>query len=377
MAEAPRSLEELVRPHIDSFDYFIGEGLQNVVELLKPVEIEQPGTSRRARVWFESPRVALPLKDDAAGAADKRLFPRDCREADAGGGPTHRLTRLMGHLPIMLRSTACYLRDLTPAQLVARKEEAMEVGGYFICNGLERIIRMLIQQRRHYVMGLRRSAYQKRGPTFTDVATLLRCVRRDETSATVRCHYLWDGTASFAFTIARAEYFVPVGVLLKCFLEVSDRELYTLLLALIPQDPGGGDTAVADCAERLLQAVAQLGLHTRVQCLESLGSLFRGTIEAAAHLTDLQVRLPCLVVRTQARWRTHWTAFQGLGGMESDMAAKRRNQGCGMRWPLDARICALFTYMPDRSSSVSCTTAPSTSCRTAHLPSISCNTRWA
>lgn len=62
------------------------------------------------------------------------------------------------------------------AQLVARKEEAMEVGGYFICNGLERIIRMLIQQRRHYVMGLRRSAYQKRGPTFTDVATLLRWV---------------------------------------------------------------------------------------------------------------------------------------------------------------------------------------------------------
>lgn len=39
MVEAPRSLEELVRPHIDSFDYFIGEGLQNVVELLKPVEV--------------------------------------------------------------------------------------------------------------------------------------------------------------------------------------------------------------------------------------------------------------------------------------------------------------------------------------------------
>ncbi|CAL8465768.1 g5304 [Coccomyxa elongata] len=303
MVEAPRSLEELVRPHIDSFDYFIGEGLQNVVELLKPVEIEQPGTLRRARVWFESPRVARPLKDDAGGAADKRLFPRDCREAgttykgafhldimvqDAGGGPAHRLTRLMGHLPIMLRSTACYLRHLTPAQLVARKEEAMEVGGYFICNGLERIIRMLIQQRRHYVMGLRRSAYQKRGPTFTDVATLLRCVRRDESSATVRCHYLRDGTASFAFTIGRAEYFVPVGVLLKCFLEVSDHEIFTRLLALIPQDPGGGDTAMADRVERLLQAAAQLGLHTRVQCLEYLGSLFRGIIEAPAHLTDLQ-----------------------------------------------------------------------------------------
>ena len=59
-------------------------------------------------------------------------------------------------------------------QLVKRKEESMEVGGYFICNGLERIIRMLIQQRRHYIMALRRSAYQKRGSAFTDAATLLR-----------------------------------------------------------------------------------------------------------------------------------------------------------------------------------------------------------
>lgn len=48
---------------------------------------------------------------------------------------------------------------------------------------------------------------------------------------------------------------------------------------------------MADCAERLLQTAAQLGLHMRVQCLEYLGVLFRGTIEAPAQLTDLQVRL--------------------------------------------------------------------------------------
>lgn len=53
-----------------------------------------------------------------------------------------------------------------------------------------------------------------------------RCVRGDEQSATVRCHYLTDGTVNFAFTIRRSEYFIPAGVLLKCFMEVSDRELY-------------------------------------------------------------------------------------------------------------------------------------------------------
>ena len=40
MTEPPKSLDELVRPHVDSFDYFIGEGLQTVVDLLEPIEVE-------------------------------------------------------------------------------------------------------------------------------------------------------------------------------------------------------------------------------------------------------------------------------------------------------------------------------------------------
>ena len=53
-----------------------------------------------------------------------------------------------------------------------------------------------------------------------------RCVREDEQSATVRCHYLTDGTVNFAFTIRRAEFFIPAGVLLKCFMEMSDKEIF-------------------------------------------------------------------------------------------------------------------------------------------------------
>lgn len=40
---------------------------------------------------------------------------------------------------------------LTPKELVERHEEAEEWGGYFIINGLEKIIRMLIMPRRNYV----------------------------------------------------------------------------------------------------------------------------------------------------------------------------------------------------------------------------------
>lgn len=58
-----------------------------------------------------------------------------------------------------------------------------------------------------------------------------RCVRQDENSATVRCHYLTDGTVNFAFTVRRQEFFIPVGILFKCFMEVSDRELSDKLMA--------------------------------------------------------------------------------------------------------------------------------------------------
>ncbi len=51
------------------------------------------------------------------------------------------------------------------------------MGGYFVCNGIERLIRLLVQTRRHYVMALRRGAYHKRGANYTDAATLVRWAR--------------------------------------------------------------------------------------------------------------------------------------------------------------------------------------------------------
>lgn len=35
----PQSLEGLAQPHIDSFDYFLGEGLDRVIENMDGVEV--------------------------------------------------------------------------------------------------------------------------------------------------------------------------------------------------------------------------------------------------------------------------------------------------------------------------------------------------
>ena len=52
---------------------------------------------------------------------------------------------------MVFQSAACNLHKLGPKELVGHGEEAQEMGGYFIINGNERIIRMLIMPRRNYV----------------------------------------------------------------------------------------------------------------------------------------------------------------------------------------------------------------------------------
>ncbi|KAL0055264.1 hypothetical protein WJX82_009622 [Trebouxia sp. C0006] len=298
----PPEFVDLVKPHVQSFDYFLGDGLTRVVELLEPVEIVHPVTRQTHRIWFESPAVGRPLRDDGGGRHE-RLFPRDCREAgityaaalhidlcyQLEGGGVQRLNRKLGMLPMMVKSDRCYLRHLSRSQLVQAKEESVEMGGYFICNGIERIIRMLIQQRRHYIMALRRSAYHKRGNNYTDAATLIRCVRPDETSATVRCHYLTDGTANFAFTVRRQEFFVPVGILLKCFLEVSDRELSEKLMACCAEGEADVSAWVAKRVDMLLQQTARLGLRSRAACISYLGTSFRTPLQLSETKSDYAI----------------------------------------------------------------------------------------
>ena len=47
---------------------------------LSAMQIEHPITKQTHRVWFENPQIGRPLKEDVAAGADRRLFPRDCRE---------------------------------------------------------------------------------------------------------------------------------------------------------------------------------------------------------------------------------------------------------------------------------------------------------
>ena len=292
----------------------------------------QPGLAMR--YWLHSPTLGAPTREDAAPGTDARLFPRDCREAGttyraplaatlswapaalpdpatgAPGmlmGPTSSTPIKLGGLPIMVKSRACRLRGLTSAALVAAREERVEFGGQFVANGIDRVLRAVILPRRHTAMALRRGAYAKRGPRFTDLAAVVRCVRRDESAVTVRLHYLSGGGAAFALTVGRAEFFVPAGLVLRALGDATDRELYDAIVGPCPREEGRGargegkamdggeragagptspppppSPAIADAAEAIVRQAAARGVRTRAACLAHLGGHFRAALADAA-----------------------------------------------------------------------------------------------
>jgi len=92
---------------------------------------------------------------------------------------------------------------MTPKQLVSAHEDSFEMGGYFIVNGLEKIIRMLIVQRRNYPMALIRSAFTKRGSSYSNYGVTIRAVRADQTSLGNTLHYLTNGSCNLRFQLNR------------------------------------------------------------------------------------------------------------------------------------------------------------------------------
>ena len=249
-------------------------------------------------VWIESVSVGQPrISDSNTRAIDKRLMPAECRErgvtydarlsariAYTVNGVRHSIdNKHLGNLPVMIKSNLCHLHGLTPAQLVHHHEEAEELGGYFIVNGLEKLIRLLIVNRRNHPMAIVRPSFQKRGPTYTNYGVMIRSVRPDQTSHTNTIHYLTDGSATFRFSYRKQEYMLPVVMVLKALIDTTDREIYQ---SIVQADTS--NTFLTDRIEMMLRAFKHYTLYTRQQCLAFIGSKFRVALNLWEEMTDIE-----------------------------------------------------------------------------------------
>ena len=159
---------------------------------------------------------------------------------------------------------------MSSSDLVRHHEEPEEFGGYFIINGNERLIRYLILPRRNHVISLLRPTFSNRGPSYTQHAVQIRCVRPDQTSVTNTLHYLSNGSAMLRFTWRKQEYVIPIMLVLKALVNASYKEIFEGIMMQDYQN-----TFLSDRVELLLRSFKRYTMHTGDQCLEYLGDKFR------------------------------------------------------------------------------------------------------
>ncbi|QBM86798.1 DNA-directed RNA polymerase I subunit RPA2 [Metschnikowia aff. pulcherrima] len=300
-------LTEAVAPHIGSFNALTegpNGGLLNVgvkdigaKTVFDSSDPDRLGNKLSIRV--DSVSLARPLVPPTDKlSVNRKTFPSECRERmssyraklvmklswSVNDGPEESETRDGGNVPIMLKSNRCHLEKMSPKQLVDAKEESDELGGYFIVNGIEKLVRMLIVQRRNHPMALIRPSFGNRGASYTKFGVQIRCVRPDQTSQTNVLHYLKDGNVTFRFSWRKNEYLVPAVMILKALMETSDRDIFDGIVAA-----DTSNSFLTDRLELLLRTYKRYNLHSKNETLAYLGDKFRIVFGATPDVSDIEV----------------------------------------------------------------------------------------
>jgi len=144
----------LVKQHIDSYNYFINCGMKNIMKANEKI-----CSSADPNFYMKYLNIYVGKPDVEEGFnITKPISPHECRLRDMtysapitvdieytrGNQRIVRNNLPIGRMPLMLRSSNCVLTGKTPTELSRLNECPIDPGGYFIINGVEKVI--LIQE---------------------------------------------------------------------------------------------------------------------------------------------------------------------------------------------------------------------------------------
>ncbi|VDP12432.1 unnamed protein product [Heligmosomoides polygyrus] len=225
--------------HVDSFNYLAEEGV-HLAALAVPKEKFRLPSGEAVELSYTGASIAMPTQEAGSqkySAIDQlRILPSECRqrgltyagnlrvgiEIKVNGQRIDVLETVIGRVPIMLRSTLCHLSKMGRKELVKAGEEGTEKGGYFICKGSEKVIRLLVSNRRNFPIALNRKTFREKGLLFTEYGVMMRSVKDNHTAVMMTIHYLESGTIQIALQYRREIFYLPFIYILKALVNKND-----------------------------------------------------------------------------------------------------------------------------------------------------------
>lgn len=138
----------LVKQHLDSYNQFIENHLQSIVDEQGVIDSSHGVTIKLGKIRLEQPKIL------EADGSHRKITPMEARlrnqSYEAKVFLEHTLLEngveketqevFIGMLPVMIKSKLCYLNGLSKDELIKLGEDPLDPGGYFIINGSERVL---------------------------------------------------------------------------------------------------------------------------------------------------------------------------------------------------------------------------------------------
>jgi DNA-directed RNA polymerase I subunit RPA2 len=264
-------LPDTTRAHKEAFNViFENHIIENIVANTPPLVMGN------IKVTYDEMEIRQPfLSDKEHFSTDRRLLPRECRERSL----TYRGRIVLkmslycddklvtaedkpaGYFPIMVGSSLCHLPRCEDMGEVGEDED--EIGGYFIINGVDRVLRFQVALKRNTIFAINR---QRRDNMFMKHMVTIRCVGSDEIGHVNNIHYSSSGNLVLKIFHNKREFFIPLLLVLRALANTTDEELFAAL--------GGGQRAV-----NLLGHLAEYTVFSRNECLGYIGSKFKVVLD--------------------------------------------------------------------------------------------------
>src|SRR6266849_9103612 len=143
--------EGIARQHLNSYDEFLERGLQSIIDEVGQIEIESaeyPYKIQLGKLKLQQPRMMeldgsithiAPMEARLRNVTYASPVMLEASVVEDGKILESRYVHI-GDMPVMVRSNACLLHNLSDQKLVEHGEDPNDPGGYFIINGSERVI---------------------------------------------------------------------------------------------------------------------------------------------------------------------------------------------------------------------------------------------
>ncbi|QGR18829.1 DNA-directed RNA polymerase subunit B [Stygiolobus azoricus] len=217
----------LVRQHLDSFNDFLRNKLQEVIDEQGEITTEIPGLKiKLGKIRFDKPGIREtdrgPLREITPMEARLRNLTYSIPlyltmipiENNIEGEPVEVY---IGDLPIMLKSIADPTATLPPEKLIEIGEDPKDPGGYFIVNGTEKVIVTQEDLATNRVL----VDYGKSGSNITHVAKVTSAAAGYRVQVVIE--RLKDSTIQVSFATVPGK--IPFVILMRALGFTTDRDI--------------------------------------------------------------------------------------------------------------------------------------------------------